>query len=222
MNRFPFTPAMANFFGVKQGSGVLITELVDEKGEPSESGPAAKAGLKPEDVVTEFDGRKIRDTQDFRMAVAETPPGKSARVKIVRQGQEKELQIMVAERKFESRDQSQYSFEEKEKPKAEIGLTFDNVTPRLAKAMNITGGAYVTSVTPGSLADDAGLTGSDQGGSDVIVAANGKPINDKDDLLNSVKAVKSGDPIVLKFIRGQRTQDSQILTETCFTSIIKP
>ncbi|MBP1622503.1 MAG: protease Do [Acidobacteria bacterium] len=222
MNRLPFTPAMANFFGVKQGSGVLITQLVDENVESSETGPAAKAGIKPEDVVIEFDGKKIRDTQDFRLAVADTPPGKSAKVKIVRHGQEKELEITVAERKFENREKSQYSFEEKEKPKAEIGLSFDNVPPRIAKAMNVAGGAYVTSVSPGSLADDAGLTGSEQGGNEVIVAANGKPVNDKDDLLNIVKGLKTGDPIVLKFIRGDRTQDNQILTETCYTSIIKP
>jgi serine protease Do len=37
MNR-RFTPAMAKFFGVKQGSGVLITKLVGDRGEDSESG----------------------------------------------------------------------------------------------------------------------------------------------------------------------------------------
>ena len=36
-SQFPFTPAMAEFFGVKQGSGVLITSLSDESG-----GAAAK------------------------------------------------------------------------------------------------------------------------------------------------------------------------------------
>jgi serine protease Do len=58
MNSLPFTPAMASFFGVKQGSGVLITQLVDENGESAETGPAAKAGLRPEDVAIEFDGKK--------------------------------------------------------------------------------------------------------------------------------------------------------------------
>jgi serine protease Do len=223
MNRFPFTPAMARFYGVKQGSGVLITQLVDDKGESNNLGPAAKAGLKAEDVVIEFDGQKVQDNQDFRMAVANTQPGKSVKVKVVRHGQEKEFEITVAERRIEKPEKNQYSFEEKEeKPKSEIGLSFDNVPQRLAKTMNITGGAYVTAVSPGSLADDAGLSGPEQGGGDVIVSANGTPVNDKDDLLRIVKGIKSGEPVVLKFLRGELGQAGQISTETCITSITKP
>jgi serine protease Do len=223
MNPLPLTPAMARYFGVKQGSGVLITQLVDEKSEASEAGPAAKAGIKEEDVITEFDGQKIQDTQDFRMAVANTQPGKSVKVKAVRHGDQKEFSITVAERKLEAQEKSQYGFEQKEeKSKTEIGLTFDNVPQRLAQAMKVTGGAYVTSVSPGSLADEAGLSGPDQGGGDVIVAANGTPINDKDEFLKIVKGIKSGDPIVLKVLRATRGQGGQVSTEICFTSIIKP
>jgi len=224
MNRLPFTPAMASFFGVKQGAGVLITQLVDEKGEVSDKGPAAQAGIKPEDVVVEFDGKKIRDTQDFRMAVADTPPGKNVKVKIVRNSQEKVLEVAIAERQFDNQEKSKYSFENKdEKPKLEIGLNFDNIPARIAKAFNVSTGAYVTSVSPGSLADDAGLSGADQGGiGDIIIAANGKPVKTADDLLGIVKGIKSGDPIVLKFLHGERAQSTQIITETCYTSIIKP
>jgi serine protease Do len=223
MNRLPFTPAMASFFGVKQGAGVLITQLVNEKTESSDTGPAAKAGVKPEDVVIEFDGKKIRDTQDFRMAVADASPGKTVKVKVVRQGQEKELEITVAERQFENENKGKYSFEEKqEKPKAEIGLSFDNVPARVAKAFSVSGGAYVTAVSPGSLADDAGLSGADQGSGDIIVAANGKMVKVADDLLTIVKGLKSGEPIVLRFIHGERAQSGQVITETCYTSIVKP
>jgi serine protease Do len=223
MNRSPFTPAMAKFFGVKQGSGVLITQLIDEKGEPSETGPAAKAGIKPEDVVVEFDGKKILNSQDFRMAVADSPPGRKTKVKVIRHGEVKELEIAIAERQFENQEKSRYSFEEKEeKPKAEIGLTFDNIPSRTAQAMEITGGAYVTSVKPGSLADEAGLIGSEEGGGDVIVAANGKPVNNRDDLLSIVKGLKSGEPVILKCIRILGRNNARVVTEINYTSIIKP
>jgi serine protease Do len=223
MNRLPFTRAMADFFGVKQGSGVLITELIDENGKPSEAGPAAKAGLRPEDVVIEFDGKKVLNNQDFRMAVANTMPGRKTSVKIVRQGQERELQIVLAERQFEKQEKNSYSFDKEEKPKSEIGLEINNIPPRIAELTKISGGAFVTSVAPGSIADDAGLKAAEQGGGDVIVSANGKPINDRDDLVAIVKATKSGAPVVLKFIRVYRTQDeNQLETETCYTSIIKP
>jgi|WetSurMetagenome_2_1015567.scaffolds.fasta_scaffold67454_2 serine protease Do len=225
MNRQPFTPDMAKFFGVKQGSGVLITQLSDEKGKPANTGPAAKAGIKPEDVVVEFDGKKIMSNQDFLLAVADTPPGKKATIKVVRQGQEKVFDVTLAERRIEEQEKTQYSFEEKEeKPKTEIGLSFDALPGGLAESLNITGGAYVVSVKPGSLADDAGLVGSEQGGrGDVIVAANGKPVHNPQDLLNTVKSLKSGESVVLKFMRIiAQDENRNLVPETCYTSIIKP
>ncbi len=225
MNPLPFTPAMANFFGVKQGSGVLITQLSDEKGESSETGPAAKAGLKPEDVVIAYNGKKIASMQDFRLAVADTAPGQKATVRVVRQGQEKDFEITVGERQFENQDKGRYSFEEKEeKPKPEIGLSFDEVPPRVSQSMGISGGAYVLSVKPGSLADDAGLAGPDQGGGDVILAANGKPIKDAQELLSIVKNLRSEEPIVIKFVRaaGRLQNSDRVVTATYYTSIVKP
>ncbi len=223
MNGLAFTPAMAEFFKVKQGSGVLITGLIDEDANPSNTGPAAKAGIKPEDVVIEFGGKKIMSNQDFRLAVADTPPGQKTTVKIIRDGEEKELEIVVAERQLENQERGEYSFEETEpEPKAEIGLTFNDVSPRLAELLDISGGAYLTDVTVGSRADDAGLIGSERGGGDVIIAANGQAVNGKDDLFNIVKALKSGDPILLKFIRSGYSEAGEFVSETAYTGIFKP
>jgi serine protease Do len=220
---FPFTTAMANFFGVKQGSGVLVTQLSDEKGEPSETGPAAKAGIRPEDVIVEYDGKKITGVQDFRLAVADTPPGRKVKIRVVRHGEEKEFEASIGERQFEDQEKDQYSFEDKEeKPKTEIGLKFDNMPQNLARNLDIAGGAYIASVSPGSLADDAGLIGQDQRASDIIIAANGKKTNTPQDVVDIVKSLKSGDPIVLKFIRAVRDQNNQFIRYTYYTSITKP
>jgi serine protease Do len=221
MNLLPFTPAMATFFGVKQGGGVLITGLSGEGGEVSDSGPAAKAGVKAEDVITEIDGKKIMTVSDLRLAVANTPPGKRVHVKAIRRGEEREFDVVVGERKFEQQDQekSGFSFEEKpEEAKPEIGLTVDNVPTKMAQELQVTGGALVLKVTPGSLAEDAGLSGQ----SDIIVEANGKKINFVQDLLNTVKNLKSGEAVVLKFLRPQRQQGNRIGTATFYTSITKP
>jgi len=227
MNGFPFTPALAEHFGVKQGTGALITQLVGENGRSSDAnGPAAKAGLKPDDVIIEFDGVKIKDNQDLVMTVANTVPGKTAKVRIVRYGEEKVFDVMLAERTADIQERQQgrgggYSFEE-EKPKnrAEIGLEFDNVPQRLARAMNIQGGAYVTSVKAGSLADEAGLQGQGQrSDGDVIVAINHKPVTNRDELLNIVRGVNAGDPIVIKFLRYSQDENA---TSTAYTSLIKP
>ncbi len=226
MNLLPFTEAMAKYFGVKQGGGVLITGLSDEKGQPSSTaGPAAKAGIKPEDVVVEIGGKKILTVQDLRLAVANTPPGQTTQVKVVRRGEEKTFQVAVAARPplegtAASRNQGGFSLEEKqEEVKPEIGLTVNDVTPDLNKSLPAPGGALVVSVNPGSLAEDAGLVPQDQGVADVIVEANGKKIDSAYDLLNIVKGLKTGENAVIKFIRIQRGADNP---QTLYTSITKP
>ncbi len=226
MNLPAFTPAMASYFGVKQGGGVLITGLNDENGQPSNDGPAARAGIKPEDVIVEFGGKKVFNVQDLRLAVANTPPGARANVKVIRHGEERNFDVTVAERTLERQaDQGGFSFEEKEElPKAEIGFRIDTVSPRLAEQAGITGGAQVLSVSPGSLAEDASLEGQDQGegSGDIIVEANGKKINTAQDLLAVVKNLRSGDAAILKFLRRQVDQKGRVLWSTFYTSITKP
>jgi len=218
---FPFTPAMADYFGVRQGSGVLITGLNDEKGNPSDTGPAARAGIKAEDVIIDFDGKKIMTVQDLRLAVANTMPGRKVNVKAVRFGTIKDFSVTVAERTLEENQTQQggFSFEEKPESKPEIGMTIDNVPPQTARELNITGGAMVISVNPGSLAEEAGLRPRDQTGFDVIVAAGGKKIEVYQDMVNILKDLKSGQSTVLKILRftaGSTTPS------TYYTSLTKP
>jgi len=227
MNTLPFTEAMARYFGVKQGGGVLITGLSLENGDPGSTGPAAKAGIKAEDVIVEFGGKKILTVQDLRLAVANTPPGQSTQVKVVRHGEERTLQATVAERTFESatasKEQGGFSLEEKQEDvKPEIGLKVDDVPSDLSRNLTVPGGALVISVNAGSLAEDAGLTSQDQNNADVIVEANGKKIDSALDLLNVVKGLKSGEAVILKFARIQRDRVNHFRTDMFFTSITKP
>ena len=233
MNGVTFTTALAEHFGVKQGTGALVTQLIDERGRPSDTaGPAAKAGIQPEDVIVDFDGVKIKDNQDLVMAVANTVPGKTAKVRVVRYGDEKIFDVVLAERTYNIQERQDrrdgYSFEdEKAKAKPEIGLEFDNVPQRLARAMDIAGGALITSVKVGSLAEDAGMRGQIQGQrggsrSDVIVSANGKTVSNRDDLLNIVRGINPGSPIVIKVLRYEQDQRGSESTSIYYTSIIKP
>jgi serine protease Do len=203
---------------------VLITALTDENGNPSENSPAAKAGIKPEDVIVGFGSAKIYSVQDLRMAVANTPPGQNAKATVVRFGKEMTFDVAVGERKFENQDQEggAYSFEEKkEERKPEIGLNFDNVPSRIAQEIGVSGGALILSVKPGSLAEDAGLNGQEPGHVQVVVAANGKQIGSAQDLLDIVRGLKSGEAVVLKFL-DVRSSQGRYSTSTFYTSIVKP
>jgi serine protease Do len=229
MNILPFTPAMARFFGVKQGSGVLVTKVVGGEGSEEPASPASKAGITSEDVIVEFDGKKISTTRDLLVAVADTMPGKTVKVKAVRKGQEKEFQVTLDERLPEEVEdkRSPFSFSEEEKPKTEIGLEFDNVPRQTAQIFKIEGGAYITIVSPGSLADDAGLIGADSrgpGAGDVVIAANGNSITNAQDLLDLVRKLKNGEAVILKFLRieGRDPETNGLVIGTYYTSIVKP
>jgi serine protease Do len=216
---FPFTPAMAAFFGVKQGSGVLITDL-------EANTPAAKAGIKAEDVIIEFDGKKITEVQELRLAAANTPPGTTVKVKAVRYGTIQDFSITLGERPADATQAKEgFSFEEKTEPKAEIGMRIDSVPPRYARELDITGGALVVSVSPGSLAEEAGLRGQqDQAGYfDVILAANGKKIEVYQDMVNILKDLKSGEAVVIKLMRvAPDPSGGPPQKPLGFTSMIKP
>ncbi len=77
-------------------------------------------------------------------------------------------------------------------------------------------GAYVASVTPGGPADKAGIKGGNQStsdpnlqaGGDLIIAADGQPIQTFDSLLSYLYTKKSpGDSVVLTVLRGGQKQD---------------
>ncbi|HEY3132104.1 MAG TPA: trypsin-like peptidase domain-containing protein [Acidobacteriota bacterium] len=227
MNVAPFTPEMAKFFGLSArpdgGYGVLITQLVDEQGKPSKTaGPASKAGIKEEDVIVEFDGKPIKNSFDLRSAVANTPPGKTVQVKVIRFGQTKTFNVKLEERVLRRSDQEESisTDERQELPRdKEIGLQIRDLTPSQAQQLNIEdgGGALIEDVRPGSLADDAGLAANF-----AIVKANGKPIKSALQLKNLLSGLRSGEPVVLKVVTppppGQRDGAPGVF----YTSFVKP
>ncbi len=61
-------------------SGAVIVQV-------TEDGPAAAAGMKGGDVVTEFDGERIRSARQFARVVEETPSGRPVEAAVLRDGQ---------------------------------------------------------------------------------------------------------------------------------------
>jgi serine protease Do len=74
--------------------GVLLTEVQD-------GSPAAKAGLKPGDVITEYDGERVEGTAAFRRMIRETPPGRTVRVTYWRDAQSQSASVELENRRDE-------------------------------------------------------------------------------------------------------------------------
>jgi serine protease Do len=85
------TSALARQFEVKQNSGVLLAEITPDS-------PAEKAGLKNGDVVTEIDGKPVRDANQFFVVIAQKPPGSKVNLTVYRDGSKRTVEASLRER----------------------------------------------------------------------------------------------------------------------------
>ena len=69
------SPQLAQYFGVKQGAGVLVSEV-------TKGGPADHAGLKAGDVIVQVDGKPVRGVEELRGALNENFNGESRKVSL--------------------------------------------------------------------------------------------------------------------------------------------
>ena len=84
------TPTLAQSFGLDKARGALVSKV-------DEDGPAAKAGLKSGDVIVGFGGKAIQESGELPAIVADTKPGETVNVRIVRGGDEQDLELTVGE-----------------------------------------------------------------------------------------------------------------------------
>lgn len=219
------TEEMAKFFGVagtdpkgiKDGDGVIITEVT--KGEPAD-----KAGIRPEDVIVKFADKEVETSFDLRSAVASTPPGKSVPVVVVRKGQVLTLNVTLAERTLEQElreERRGMSFEERERerPKKEIGLEFQTLTPRDAERLGFEGekGILITEVAAGSLADEAQMAPNA-----LITHVNGEPVETGQEFKTKITSLPSGRGVVLRFVSVEQGPRGERQKRVAYTSFVKP
>jgi serine protease Do len=83
------TPQLAQQLGLPGNAGVLV--MLVYQGSPAEIG-----GLKPGDVILEFNGQPVRDLIDLRNRVVETDVGQKVTLRVRRGGKEETLQTVIA------------------------------------------------------------------------------------------------------------------------------
>jgi serine protease Do len=86
----PITSDIAKQSKLSQPVGALIAEVTP-------GSPGEQAGLKPGDIVTELDGKKVTDSRQLQLMVAEKLPGSRVTMKIVRDGKEQTLTVQLGE-----------------------------------------------------------------------------------------------------------------------------
>jgi len=88
------TPQLGEFFGVKNGNGVLVRNV--EKGSRAE-----RAGFHAGDVIVKVNDEAVHDTSDFSHAM-KSRDGNSVNVSVIREKKEQNLNLALPDRKEHS------------------------------------------------------------------------------------------------------------------------
>ncbi len=150
-------PAVAERLGMKNGQGVVVAAVRD-------SSPAAKAGLKVDDVIVGINGQPVHDNRGLVRAIGNLPVGKPVDVEVLRDGQTKKLSVTLEampQDYFSSRRPGQSRRLPREPESVSVkdfGLSLTDLSGDRAEGYGVRGGALIVKVDPDSAAADAGLS----------------------------------------------------------------
>jgi serine protease Do len=175
---------LAEYYGVKNSEGVLVTDVVP-------GNPAEKAGIKAKDIITAVDGDKVKNSRELTAKAATLPVGETTKITVVRDGKEKTFDVKVAKRPLTVADAGSKPQVEKE---GEYGLQVTDLTPEIAQRLNVNRatGVVVVGVRPDSKAYKAGVQ---QG--DLILEVNRQSVSSTGELKQLLAKYKGGDGISL-------------------------
>jgi Do/DeqQ family serine protease len=162
------TPDIADSLGLARPAGALVASVVPD-------GPAAKAGLKPGDLIVSIDGAAVEDPNAFGYRFATKPLGGNAQIGVVRQSRNMVLPIALQSLPDTPRQQVQIKSRS-----PFLGATVANLSPALADELRLDSqaeGVVITEVADSSTAQSVGFQKGD-----VVVSVNNEKINKPADL----------------------------------------
>ncbi len=163
------TDDIADSFGLDKARGVLVANVVAD-------GPAAKAGIKRNDIILSFGGEPVPDLRHFPRIVANTRVGSTVDAVIWRGGKEQTLKLKIGEQEEPEKQNASAqggSAPPKKAPDADqavtstveqLGLTLQKATDQLREKFGLSDnvkGVVVTAVTPDSPAAEKQLQPGD-------------------------------------------------------------
>lgn len=185
----PVDRAIAEVLGVKEGAYVNAV---------TPGGAADKAGILDEDVIVQFGDAKIRNADDLVAAVQNTKPGTRVPVKVIRDGKEKTIEVVLGSLEAKPEPKRVAA-----KPGGPLGITVQEITRALAERYGLTTqtGVVVTGIQPTGSAARAGIRPGD-----VITKINKTTIANMQDYERAVAGLKPGDAVVIRALRGNEKQ----------------
>jgi len=188
--------AVSRMYGFANG-GVLVSVVTP-------NGPAAKAGLQPNDVIVSVDGAPVKDGDELVAIISAKKPGSTVKLGYLRNGKKETADVGIADRAklfadLNGAQDDNNTPEESDAGEGKLGIKVQPTPPAIASKLGIKGGVTVTDVRTGSFADEINLT---RGA--VITEINRQPVTDEASYRAIVSALKPGSDVVFVIHDPQR------------------
>jgi serine protease Do len=183
------TPELAKSFNMDKPRGALV-------GDVTPNSPASKGGIQRGDIIVKYDNHEVSSVDVLPKIVAETSPGKSVEVELIREGKPRNLNISIAKLKDKDLQVKRASFNDN------LGIQAQDITPELAKTFNLddTDGVLVSNVASGEPAREAGLRRGD-----VIVEVDRQPVRNVAEYKKALSQVQDASSVLLLVKRSDNT-----------------
>ncbi len=191
-------PELVKALGIQ--SGVLVTQV-------KAGGPAEKAGIKVEDIITALDGKPVKDGDDLVSRVSETALGSTITVTADRNGKRMEFPVIVRDRAEVFHDEPQFRSLRKQEEEpvtgpatgAKFGIYVRDLRPEEREQIKLesNAGVMVTRVVEGSFAEEIRLLEKD-----ILVSINRQPVSSIDDIRRLQGSLKGGDAVAFRVMRA--------------------
>jgi len=172
--------------GLKSTEGALVRSV-------SPGGAASKGGMKPGDIIVNYNGKPVKKNDDLVSMVMATKPGSTVPLRVLRGKSEQTLNVTVEELDLEAETQQTRTRDDvqpQNETTAGFGMSLSNITPDVARRLRLqdnTRGALVVDVDPSSPAARGGLSPGD-----VIVEVNRQEVANAADAQRELAKIASG------------------------------
>jgi serine protease Do len=180
----------ATMFGLPNGSGAVLSSVTT-------GGPAAKAGLERGDVIVEYNGKQVADSDALVSFVVATKPGTTVPVTIYRNQQKKTLNVTIDELDLEAEQGPRVSRTSPDSTPTptDFGMQLEPVTPDIAREVELPrgrNGVFVSDVDRASAAALAGVQPND-----VILEVNRQAVTTVNQVTRALQNTAPGTPVFL-------------------------
>jgi len=169
-------------------------------GDAPAEGPAAKAGVKKDDIILGINGQPIKDGDDLVAHIADLPVGTVTTLNVDRDGKRMDFKVTIRDRgnalKEAEEESSTPGSAKPESMDVKFGISGRAMTEDEKQSSGESRGVIVTRVEADSFAEEIGMRAND-----VITAINRQPVNSVEDIRNVQKSLKPGAPVAFRVVR---------------------